>query len=100
MACATRWVGVMRWRAKPWGRGFLGPLFWVGRLPDLGLMPGIPLGPAGLAFPLQRLYPPLQLGDDGLLLLNDSLQLGNQGQQVLSRHGAQVNVGIHASDLT
>ena len=51
MACATRWVGVMRWRAKPWGRGFLGPLFWVGRLPDLGLMPGIPLGPPGLAFP-------------------------------------------------
>ena len=99
--CSTRWVGVVRWRAKPWGRGFLGPFsLGVCWRPDLGLMPGIPLGPPGFGLSLQRLYPPLQLGDDGLLLLNDSLQLGNQGQQVLPRHGAQVNVGIHASDLT
>ena len=70
----------------------------------LGLDAGHPFGAARFGLSLQRLYPPLQLalqlGDDGLLLLNDSLQLGNQGQQVLPRHGAQVNVGIHASDLT
>ena len=41
----------------------------------LGLDAGYPFGAARFGHSLQRLYPPLQLGDDGLLLLNDSLQL-------------------------
>ena len=66
----------------------------------LGLDAGHPFGAAGSGLSLQDFDAPLQLGDDGLLLLNDSLQMGNQGQQVIPRHDAQVNVGIHASDLT
>ncbi len=86
---------------KTVGPGLPG-LFLPGSLlaAGLGLDAGHPFGAARFGLSLQRLYPPLQLGDDGLLLLNDSLQLGNQGQQVLPRHDAQVNVGIHASDLT
>ena len=87
-------VGVVRWRATV-GPGLPGT-FLPGSLLAAGLLDaGNPFGAARFGLSLQRLYPPLQLGDDGLLLLNDSLQLGNQGlEQVLPRHGAQVNVGI------
>ena len=50
-ACSTRRVGVMRWRDKPWRRGLFGPLDWAGFRSALGLRPGIPMGPPGLAFP-------------------------------------------------
>ena len=82
------------------GPGLPGLFFPGGPLARLRLDAGHPFGAGRFGLSLQRFNPPLQLGDDGLLLLNDSLQLGNQGQQVLPRHGAQVNVGIHASDLT
>ena len=49
--CSTRCVGAMRWRAKPWGLGFLGLLSLAGPWPDFGLMPGIRGDPPGLAFP-------------------------------------------------
>ena len=49
--CSARWVGVMRGRAKPWGLGFLGLSLRGRRWPERGLIPGIPRGPPGLAFP-------------------------------------------------
>ena len=108
MECATRCVGVMRWRAKPWGRGFLGPFsLGVCWRPDLGLMPGIPLGPPGLAFPSSGFNPPLQLGDgrllvldEGLLLQNGSLLPGADGDEGVAADGVQVNIGIHAIYMT
>ena len=52
-ACSTRRVGVIRRRAKPWDRGFLGPFFslgpWSGPRTEAGLLPGIPRGPPGVS---------------------------------------------------
>ena len=44
-ACSTRWVGVIRLRAKPWRRGFRGSFFSGDCRPEEGLLPGIPVGP-------------------------------------------------------
>ena len=52
--CSTRWVGVVRWRAKPSG---LPGTFLPGSLLAADfLMPGIPLGPPRFGLSLQRLY--------------------------------------------
>ena len=73
--CSTRWVGVMRWRAKPWGRGFLGPFsLGVCWRPDLDA--GHPFGAARFGLSLQR----SAAATLTVCCLNDSLQLGNQGQ--------------------
>ena len=59
----------------------------------LGLDAGHPFGAARFGLSLQRLYPPLQLGDSVLLL-------GNDCQQGFSGGGRQVKARIHAVGLT
>ena len=59
----------------------------------LGLDAGPPFGAARFGLSLQRLYPPLQLGDSVLLL-------GNDCQQGFSGGGRQVKARIHAVGLT
>ena len=49
--CSTRWVGVMRVRAKPGRRGLRGCLGRSGFPGPLDCRPGIPLEPTGLALP-------------------------------------------------
>ena len=60
-ACATlwavlngalaRWVGVIRWRAKPRPHGFLAPLYYEGRCLEADLLHGIPHRPPLLRRP-------------------------------------------------
>ena len=49
--CSTRWVGVIRGRAKPWRRCLLGCCCAGGWRPKLDLRPGIRGGPSGFAWP-------------------------------------------------
>ncbi len=55
--CSTRWVGVMRRRAKPWRRCFLGCCCAGGWRPELDLRPGIRGGPPDLAWPSSSATP-------------------------------------------
>ena len=48
---STRWVGVMRGRAKPWRRCLRGCCCAGAWRPELGLRPGIRGGPPGFAWP-------------------------------------------------
>ena len=49
--CSTRWVGVMRRRAKPWRRCLRGCCCAGGFRPDFALRPGIRSGSPGFAWP-------------------------------------------------
>ena len=60
---------------------------------DTGLDTGHPAGTAGLGLSFQNFDPPLQLGDDRLLL-------GDGRQQNFSGSGIQVQVGVHPTCLT
>ena len=51
ITCSTRWVGVMRGRAKPWRRCLRGCCCAGGWRPELGLRPGIRGRPPDLAWP-------------------------------------------------
>ena len=51
ITCSTRWVGVMRGRAKPWRRCLRGCCCAGGWRPELGLWPGIRGGSPGFAWP-------------------------------------------------
>ena len=42
---SARWVGVIRWRAKPRPHGFLAPLYYEGRSLEADLLHGIPHRP-------------------------------------------------------
>ena len=81
ITCSTRWVGVMRGRAKPWRRCFLGCCCAGGWRPELGLRPGIRGGPPDLAWPSSFGNPPLQPLNHPLLFQNGGLQLGDDGDE-------------------
>ena len=51
ITCSTRWVGVMRGRAKPWRRSLRGPCSAGGFRADFALTPGIRSGSPGFAWP-------------------------------------------------
>ena len=51
VTCSTRWVGVMRGRAKPWRRCLRGPCCAGGFRADFALRPGIRSGSPGFAWP-------------------------------------------------
>ena len=51
ITCSTRWVGVMRGRAKPWRRCLRGPCCAGGFRADFALRPGIRSGSPGFAWP-------------------------------------------------
>ena len=51
ITCSTRWVGVMRRRAKPWRRCLRGPSCAGGFRADCALRPGIRGGSPGFAWP-------------------------------------------------
>ena len=64
-------------------------------LRGLGLVTGHPFGSSGLGLPFQDLNAPLQLDDEGLLLLDQRMLLLNHSQQGLPRGVAKVIVPIH-----
>ena len=54
----------------------------------------------GLGLSFQNFDPPLQLGDDGLLLLDYRLLLSHDPWRNFSGSAVQVQIGIHATCLT
>ena len=73
----------MRWRAKPWRRGFLGS-FLVRRLPaGVRLITRHPRRPAPVGTGFQNPNPPLQIG-------NDCPLAGNYLQQSFATRRVQV----------
>ena len=62
-----------------------------------GLDTGHTARTTGLGLSFQDFDPALQLGNDGLLLLDYRLLLGNDPKQNFSRSGFQVPISIHAT---
>ena len=98
--CSTRWVGVMRRRAKPWRRCFLGLLLrW-----RLAARTGLEAGHSGRAARFRLAFqfgnPPLQPYHHHLQLGNDRLLLHDDGDENIATGGGQVNFGIHSLYMT
>ena len=98
--CSTRWVGVMRGRAKPWRRCFRGPCC----AGQLAARTGLEAGHSGRAvrFRLASQFgnPPLQPLNHPLLFQNGGLRLGDDGDQEIAVGGDQVTLSIHSLYMT
>ena len=98
--CSTRWVGVMRGRAKPWRRCFLGCCCAGGWRPDFALRPGIRGGPSGFARPSSSAIRRSNRSITRMLFQNGGLQLGNDGDEEIAVGGGQVTLSIHSLYMT
>ena len=98
--CSTRWVGVMRGRAKPWRRCFRGCCCAGGWLTRFRLEAGHSRRAVRLRPAFQFGNPPLQPLNHPLLFQNGGLQLGNDGDEEIAVGGDQVTLSIHSLYMT
>ena len=93
--CSTRWVGVMRGRAKPWRRWLSGLLLRWGLPARFRLEVGHPGRAARFGLAFQFGNPPLQPLNHPLLFQNGGLQLGDDGDKDSAVGGGEINFSIH-----
>ena len=98
--CSTRWVGVMRRRAKPWRRCVAGLLLRWGLPGRTGLVAEHSGRAARFGLAFQFGNPPLQPLNHPLLFQNGGLQLGNDGDEEIAVGGGQVTLSIHSLYMT
>ena len=91
--CSTRWVGVMRVRAKPWRPAWPRPLGRAGFRSVLGSRPGIRREPLGSACRSK-------LGNPLLQPVNDDLLPDDDANEDISMGSPEIGFGNHASYMT